>query len=483
MRRIISIVLALVFVFAAVPVSASKPLTMTVSPYDTNIAVETSTTNPDTITAFEELFANAKRDASLWDVEAARIARVTIGAKRYEVWRRVDDEVFLDTGGNTIDGEKFYALADSLGYNFYKHRAIPEVTVSGRRLAVTSSTYAFKKLDNTFYRSRYTKIAAPVIAGGASPVFSVTPKSATTSETPQGTVRITAVYENANYHGQVTYEYMPANSSDAPVSIVNDDTVPGELVILRATGVPEGTAVTARTGVNFTPQFFEESPGTWVALLPVSCYVQPGRHTVSIAVGDQTSNFEVIVRDKKFERQDLTVPAATAEETINSQKANDEYERNIAPLRTMADSTRYWAGRFIWPVKAQWRRTTQFGMQRYTNGSATASIHAALDMAAPTGTPTYATGAGRVLFAGNLLLTGGTIVIEHGYGLKSWYYHMNSIDVKAGDKVAQNQQIGTVGSTGFSTGPHLHFGMSVGSPHSGQFFINPETLITTDLAA
>jgi murein DD-endopeptidase MepM/ murein hydrolase activator NlpD len=88
-----------------------------------------------------------------------------------------------------------------------------------------------------------------------------------------------------------------------------------------------------------------------------------------------------------------------------------------------------------------------------------------------------------VLFAGNLQLTGGTIVIEHGYGLKSWYYHMNSIDVKAGDIVAQNQIIGTVGSTGFSTGPHLHFGMSVGSPHSGQFFINPETLITTDLAA
>jgi hypothetical protein len=483
MRRIISVVLALVFVISAVPVSASQPLTMTVSPYDTNIAVETSTTNPETIRAFEELFANAKRDASLWDVEATRLARVTVGAKRYEVWRRVDDEVFIDTGGNTIDGEKFYALADSLGYNFYKHRAIPAVTVSGRTLAVASSTYAFQKLDNKFYRSRYARIAAPVIAGEASPIFSVTPKSVNSAVTPQGAIRITAVYENRYYHGQVTYEYMPSASPDAPVSVVNDDTTPGELVILRATGVAAGERVTARTDVSFTPQFFEESPGTWVALLPVSCYVQPGRHTVTINVGTEASSFEVNVRDKKFERQDLTVPAATAEETINSQKANDEYERYIAPLRTMADSTRYWAGRFIWPVKAQWRRTTQFGMQRYTNGSTTASIHAALDMAAPTGTPTYATGAGRVLYAGNLQLTGGTIVIEHGYGLKSWYYHLNSIDVKAGDRVAQNQQIGTVGSTGFSTGPHLHFGMSVGSPHSGQFFINPETLITTDLAA
>ena len=62
------------------------------------------------------------------------------------------------------------------------------------------------------------------------------------------------------------------------------------------------------------------------------------------------------------------------------------------------------------------------------------------------------------------------ILKEHGLGLKSWYYHMNGLNVAAGDRVEQGQQIGRVGSTGFSTGPHLHFALSV-----NQVFVNPWT--------
>ena len=70
-----------------------------------------------------------------------------------------------------------------------------------------------------------------------------------------------------------------------------------------------------------------------------------------------------------------------------------------------------------------------------------------------------------MLFAGYLQLTGNTVLIEHGYGLKSWYYHMDSLDVSTGQMVEQGQIIGKVGSTGFSTGPHLHFAMRLnGTP-------------------
>ena len=66
-----------------------------------------------------------------------------------------------------------------------------------------------------------------------------------------------------------------------------------------------------------------------------------------------------------------------------------------------------------------------------------------------------------MLYAGFLQLTGNTVLIDHGLGVISWHYHMNSISVKAGDSVEKEQQIGTVGTTGLSTGNHLHFGITV----------------------
>ena len=80
------------------------------------------------------------------------------------------------------------------------------------------------------------------------------------------------------------------------------------------------------------------------------------------------------------------------------------------------------------------------------------------------------------MFAGYLQLTGNTIAIEHGLGLKTWYYHLVSLDIETGDMVERDQRIGAVGTTGFSTGPHLHYGMSVFG-----VFINPDTATNTDI--
>ena len=77
---------------------------------------------------------------------------------------------------------------------------------------------------------------------------------------------------------------------------------------------------------------------------------------------------------------------------------------------------------------------------------------------------------GKILFADFLQLTGNTVVIDHGFGLKSFYYHMDSLNVKEGDMVQTGDIVGTVGSTGYSTGPHLHYSLLVNN-----VFINPWT--------
>jgi murein DD-endopeptidase MepM/ murein hydrolase activator NlpD len=84
--------------------------------------------------------------------------------------------------------------------------------------------------------------------------------------------------------------------------------------------------------------------------------------------------------------------------------------------------------------------------------------HAGLDIAADTGTPILAADEGEVVEAyWNEVGYGGLIVVEHPSGYQTWYGHLSRIGVEAGEHVARGQQIGRMGSTGYSTGPHLHF--------------------------
>ena len=100
-----------------------------------------------------------------------------------------------------------------------------------------------------------------------------------------------------------------------------------------------------------------------------------------------------------------------------------------------------------------------FGSQRILNGKSK-SPHKGLDIAAAEGESVVATNDGIVILAeDDLYYTGGTIMIDHGHGVKSIYAHMSKVNVQADERVSKNQIIGAVGSTGRSTGPHLHWGV------------------------
>ena len=87
----------------------------------------------------------------------------------------------------------------------------------------------------------------------------------------------------------------------------------------------------------------------------------------------------------------------------------------------------------------------------------TSSFHAGLDFTAYRGAPILAAAPGRVVYAGRRSGYGRTVEIDHGYGFKTRYGHLNSIDVRYGDVVEEGQKIGGMGNTGRSTATHLHF--------------------------
>lgn len=109
----------------------------------------------------------------------------------------------------------------------------------------------------------------------------------------------------------------------------------------------------------------------------------------------------------------------------------------------------------IWPVDSR-RVTSPFGV-RHDPFTGKPSFHNGIDIGAKANSPVYAAAEGTIITVGSDALHGKNIVIEHGNGIRTWYMHLNRTDVKKGELVTKGQQIGLIGSTGRSTGPHLHY--------------------------
>ena len=117
------------------------------------------------------------------------------------------------------------------------------------------------------------------------------------------------------------------------------------------------------------------------------------------------------------------------------------------------------------PVAHYLRKSSFYGDRRrflYDDGTSARSIHNGIDYSAEPGTPVYAAGAGRVVFSGERIISGNTIVIEHLPGVYTLYYHMNSLAAAEGDMLSAGIKVGTVGATGLATGAHLHWEVRVG---------------------
>ena len=111
-----------------------------------------------------------------------------------------------------------------------------------------------------------------------------------------------------------------------------------------------------------------------------------------------------------------------------------------------------------WP--AMGRISGVYGSQRFYNGTP-GNPHYGVDIARPTGHPVLSPGPGVVTLAEpELFYSGGTVILDHGYGLSSSFLHMSRIDVKVGDVITTGDQLGAIGATGRATGPHLDWRMS-----------------------
>jgi murein DD-endopeptidase MepM/ murein hydrolase activator NlpD len=164
------------------------------------------------------------------------------------------------------------------------------------------------------------------------------------------------------------------------------------------------------------------------------------------------------VESKKFPVQHLTLPK---EKVTLSKKDLARHQREKAAIKKALAhplETRVWQSSFRRPVQGE--VSTSFGVRRILNGKPRSS-HSGIDLRGREGEPVAAPSDGVVILTGEHFFAGKSVYIDHGMGIITMYFHLSDIRVKKGDRVHSRQTIGLVGSTGRSTGPHLHWGLRV----------------------
>jgi len=211
---------------------------------------------------------------------------------------------------------------------------------------------------------------------------------------------------------------------------------------------------------NKTIPYFEAEKGLYVAVVGVDMDEVPGAIPFITTWQNNGKTFTqknvIEVEAGEFGLQKLTLPKNKVDlDPPTLKRVKHEKGLMKAAFRQSLEE-RLWKGTFIAPVEG--KRQGTFGRRRLINGQPRRS-HTGEDISAPTGTPILAPNAGKVVLVGHFFFNGRSVVIDHGLGLISMYFHLSAVDVAQGDPVKTGDQIGRVGKSGRVTGPHLHWGM------------------------
>ena len=252
---------------------------------------------------------------------------------------------------------------------------------------------------------------------------------------------------------------------------------PGDVAWVHLRNVPETTIVEGALGGRAL-RFFPYAGGQ-AAVVGVDVESKPGPAPWRLAVLEpgrepRALSGRLTLHKRSFPVQRLTLPPNMVDlDPETERRAVSESERLTTLYRTVTPE-RLWRGGFVRPVTGQ-EPPTGFGARRVINGQPRAP-HGGADYAAARGTPVVAANAGRVAAVGEYFFPGRLVVLDHGLGIYTLYFHLDTVAVANGDLVDRGQVLGTVGATGRATGPHLHFGALIGGAR-----VDPATLMRLDI--
>jgi len=200
------------------------------------------------------------------------------------------------------------------------------------------------------------------------------------------------------------------------------------------------------------------------SLLPVSYYQKPSDKKVNIIYKQngktKIKTLFLKIKDGAYKKEKITVQKSKVNPISREVKARiaKEYAQAMK-LYATSTSKSYITSKFIIPINS--KITSDFGKARVYNNSLK-GYHSGTDYRAKIGTPIVASNDGIVVLVKKRFYSGGTVILDHGHGIYTCYYHMSKASVKEGQKIKKDDILGLSGDTGRVTGPHLHFSARVG---------------------
>jgi murein DD-endopeptidase MepM/ murein hydrolase activator NlpD len=218
------------------------------------------------------------------------------------------------------------------------------------------------------------------------------------------------------------------------------------------------------------PLQFHAVPGGHQALAALPVELSPGELEVTVVpAGGAPLQSSLRVEDPKWRTRELKVAREFTEPSPELKARMDEDRAAFARAFAQPPGAPLFSGEFAWPRKAA--LTGRFGDRRTFNGQ-TQTQHYGLDIDGDEGDPIATANDGVVVMVRECFASGNTVVVHHGAGLYTAYFHLTEFRVQEGQRVARGEVVGTLGKTGRVTGAHLHWSVKV-----GELYVNPESLM------
>ena len=345
--------------------------------------------------------------------------------------------VDADISGIISDEEKVYELEGGVNFSFDIEPDYCSVQIRDEN-------------DNLIYDDMYSALGGFDVSSTQTLVISVVAKW----------------YEDParSFCGELDYSFESVVTAPAEFYVADTTVEAGKFTALTALNVTKPELIEFTSTIETDPKpVFYKADGYSVAFLPIDMTTPSGLYTLTFKYGGVSQDTILTVKNGGEKVSYYTVPENVVS-TYNTEAARSQFETAVSEIMSTGSSTKYYDGFFLQGVGGAYQLLRGFGRSIYLNGATTVSYrNNGVDYSSAAGIDVNAWNAGEVVYAGSLDYPGNIVVIEHGYGLKTWYYNLGSVSVSVGDIVEKGTAIGTTGQSGFTGQTGAHIAMSVGT--------------------
>lgn len=399
------------------------------------------------------------------------------------------------TAYKLAEGDASVFIATEYAESLYKESAMPVLTLSHEYiLAPDSAVWQYKNYTGSYIDTDVSSVVVDnvekyEITGALDLLFDMQPDLCTVTVTDaDGTVMYDDVIGNISsfkldasndvtvdviakwytdpvrsFCGEVHYKFGSFVSEPAEFYLGLTTVGAGKFTAITGVNVTKASeiVVTSSMANTIAPVFYQFDPETAVGFLAVDPTTESGLYTVSFSYGGSIVDTVITVENDGEKSSSMTVDQAV----VNSARSSDAisaFDALVKELGASGSATKYFEGSFLDGSELTFLRG--FGRYIYLNGAdEPAFITNGVDYAADAGTGVLAWNNGVVDYVGYTDYTGNVVVIDHGLGLRTWYWNLSYASVNKGDSVSKGDVVGTAGNTGFAAVNGAHIAMSVGN--------------------